>query len=531
MNEQPKQTQQQPEDDSYKLMLGGAGVLGGGNLASKSVPRILGRKNVFHGTGIGNVESIKQNGLQSQYGGTERGTARFSDDYKEASKGKVHVTSMRPTATMNANYAGMTADQAASLKMPGRELDNLTNALVLNKNHGHVFKANMDYDKWRSMEIDPDTSVLHKTLGFYRPNTLEGIDDSKNPLDMMYNRTARDMAVRGDVHITPQELKGNGMQNRLLRYRETAENLPGYIKRHPGRFGAGIGGLAAGGAAMYYGAKQFVPQEKEAGEMYEGLLKIAADYEKGEQVRQALTDKGRPIAGDMYGEYVDREAEDGAIAGGLLGAAAGFGGTAAIEGNMAKRKLQGLQDDFTRDQAEQILTKGNSPHLFNGVFEGHNSWDDYHQNQARSAELSQSMLDKAKQIGRLTPVAERELDLIKMHDPTHALKTLRDYHLPIRNAALGAVIGAGTLGAAAGARAVDRGAEEMGIEDTEVAKENAPLGETVGTLGGGLLGAASGRALLSKTNLPMPRLLGAVGGMYAGRVAGNRVQNHLRDEE
>ena len=181
---------------------------GGAALVAGSRHRLLGTKRVYHGTTADRWREIKRHGLDPKFGGTGAATHSGAKSFQEGSRGKVHVTSSKPSARFFARY----------------------NASKTGKK-GKVVAMNMDYGKYKRMEIDPDM------LAGPAPDFLK-----------------RHLATRGTEAVTPAEIKGS-KASLGAKARRRLSKLPDYVRKHPGRFGLGALGLGAGAYLAQKGAR------------------------------------------------------------------------------------------------------------------------------------------------------------------------------------------------------------------------------------------------------------------------------------
>lgn len=204
-------------------------------------------------------------------------------NYIKSSKGKVHLTRLKPIANgySNMNDKDMPITTKAgklSNKMKSYLDENQTirldsphynyyvksvneykdfmnnNRKGINKEfrkgylkkgtHGKRIKVNMDYNKFKSMEVDPDQAGA--------------VAKSK-----LLNKLQKNIASRGSINVTPEEIVGSSAKFKD-RVKHTAKAMPGYVKGNPLRFGAGMA-LAGGGA--YALNKALRGQEKSACEI------------------------------------------------------------------------------------------------------------------------------------------------------------------------------------------------------------------------------------------------------------------------
>lgn len=266
-----KENEKKIDGSDVALASGSLGAIG----TSKNM--ILGKKRMYHGTSKKNWENIKTEGLRADRGGI--GGASFtvgSKDYVNNSKGKVHLTRVRPLSNV---YANMNEVDSPIVFKRGRLQEEVSKYMKNNmiakddpnfpkfeeaskklkeyrskndklmdkefgKNffkkpkNGKVVKINMDYNKYRSMEIDPDQAG----------NAAKGL----------VGKLQRNIASRGNINVSPEEIVGSSAKVKD-RAKHTLKNIPGYVKSNPVRFGGGVA-LAGAGA---YGLKKLYDKKKE----------------------------------------------------------------------------------------------------------------------------------------------------------------------------------------------------------------------------------------------------------------------------
>jgi len=185
----------------------GAAAAGTG-LVYGSKNLVTGKKRLYHGTSDQAWRQIRERGLLAEMGGAGHGSGATvkSEGFANNSRGKVHVTRFKPIASAFARLTG-----------EGR-------------GGGRVLKLDVDYDKFRKMEVDPDMA------------------GGKS------GRLHRNIASRGTFNISPDEIQGAKRSGAMRRSLETAKKIPGYAIKYPGRFGAGALGTAAGVALLHRAA-------------------------------------------------------------------------------------------------------------------------------------------------------------------------------------------------------------------------------------------------------------------------------------
>lgn len=303
--------------DKDSIKADGVKLVAGAGMARASGDMVLGKKTLYHGTSNQNVDKILAEGLKANKGGTGASKAIQNAQYMKNSSGKVHVTGMKPIAQM---YSKMNATDSPVMmdysevskklnairsqyeegglvnysKMPAtvqKEYDALTNQykdlgkksvdemkrnMFKRSKGGKVFKIKMDYDKYRNFEIDPDQAGAV----------------SKNKFT---NAIKRNIASRGPFDVTPDEIAG-ATPHSISKVKQTAKNLPAYIKKHPGRFGTGLA-LATGGTVL-------------AGKAVKDIYDKRIRKEAEELERVDNTTLIRKEARDMCNKYINKEAKE-----------------------------------------------------------------------------------------------------------------------------------------------------------------------------------------------------------------------------
>lgn len=259
------------------------GTLGAALLAG-SADAILGKKTLYHGTSKENWEKIKEQGLRSQHGGTGASKSVGNNAYQKNSENKVHLTGLRPVANIYASsntpeikqtredlaefkdkvfdvmvhqgppgkskvdyklkkgrqkvYQELVKYKEDELRRMNMEQRTLKNVLIdpsINTD-GKTVKVKMDYNKWKhNMEQDREGVMLKKQVNKH----LKG---NNNPI-------VKHIAARGNVDILPEEIVDSnvGLSEKA---KHTLNNLPGYIKENPLRFGAGVTSAGTGAALL-----------------------------------------------------------------------------------------------------------------------------------------------------------------------------------------------------------------------------------------------------------------------------------------
>ena len=197
-----------------------AGISGYAGLKAihASTPRLLGKQRFYHGTSKQNAEKIIKEGLDPEMGGKNGASAHVgSSSYVKNSTGHVHVTPSKRVAAAFSHLHGSGAGKGD----PKQALAMLKGALLGTAGPGAIVSGHLDYDRFqRDFHPDPDMGGGQA----YRTKTKIGTES-----------------------IGSSVTKG-----------VSAGSIAKYIKANPGRFAAGAGLAAAGGAGLAYGASRLL---------------------------------------------------------------------------------------------------------------------------------------------------------------------------------------------------------------------------------------------------------------------------------
>lgn len=256
-----------------------AKAIAGATLLASTPDLVLGKKKLYQGTTKGNWESIKKEGLKADRGGKGGAGENVGNSaFQNNSKGKVHLTAVKPIAnmysTVNTYPILVKRKELSDLKNkamninvesdgPGKNkveyklkrgyhkpniekvqkmekelydmnLAQRTPANILlgpsRDSMGKTIKVNLDYNKWKKMEQDREGTPLKKYT-----RKLKG---DNNPL-------IKHMAARGEFDVSKEEIKDSDATIKD-RAKHTVKALPEYIKENPLRFGTGVAGSAIG---------------------------------------------------------------------------------------------------------------------------------------------------------------------------------------------------------------------------------------------------------------------------------------------
>jgi len=222
----------------------------GAAAADRGIARIHGAPTYYHGAadplelGLGRVESIRREGLRSEFGGT--GASRVHEDMAASSAGKVHVTTSPRSANFYRRY--YVPDGAPV----GDEMYDVM-GMVPSAGGGEVFKF-----------------VLPKGI---RDTLVEDLDDGA--------------AFTTHMNI-PADVVNQTLADRALL---KLKNVPSHVMEHPGQAALGAGLLAVGGGAAYLGGRRLYDRyigsrdAKEAG--YAAAFKVAGLRESAADVLAA----------------------------------------------------------------------------------------------------------------------------------------------------------------------------------------------------------------------------------------------------
>jgi hypothetical protein len=200
--------------------VGAGGIYAGGRLGYRAAPMVLGKQRFYHGTSKANAAQINAEGLRTEYGGLNGSSAHVgSKQYVNNSAGKIHVSPSKRIASGFASLNGISRDASMQEKMTAMQKGILTRRA----NGGSVVSGHMPYDQFKSaFEVDPDMRI---------PNSKVQV------------------AFRTTQNIGKENI-GKGSLLRGVSARSVAD----YARKHPGRFGAGLGIGALGAAGIAGGA-------------------------------------------------------------------------------------------------------------------------------------------------------------------------------------------------------------------------------------------------------------------------------------
>lgn len=200
--------------------VGAGGIYAGGRLGYRAAPMVLGKQRFYHGTSKSNAARISEEGLRSEYGGINGSSAHVgSDQYIKNSTGKVHVSQSRRIASGFATLNGISKDASLHDKRAALNRGFLTRRA----NGGAVISGHMPYGQFKSaFEVDPDMRIPNSKI---------------------------QVAFRTTQNIGKENI-GRGSLLRGVSARSVAD----YARKHPGRFGMGLGIGALGAAGIAGGA-------------------------------------------------------------------------------------------------------------------------------------------------------------------------------------------------------------------------------------------------------------------------------------
>lgn len=309
--------------------LGAVGATGAGaayTVTPAATERLLGAQRFVHGTSEQAAAKIQQVGLDPRHGGSAAGSgaAIGSQTFVNHSKGKVHVAT--PAGLPIAAAHARLADTKAKVPNLGREEGMLAYMNPFNKHQGKVLGGAIPYDHFiKHFEEDPD---LKGGSAF---------------------RTAKRI---GAEHIGDNSF----MSNMKLVVQHGAEDLPGYIKAHPGRFAGGAALAGAGIAAPFVVNNMMKPKKKLAFTISPAALTGLQHAGVGAGIGAVAGG----IGGAMHADPGHRlqGAGRGALAGSALGAAGGAG-IAAIKSQGAQQlsslRAQAGQAELGATEAHRAL--------------------------------------------------------------------------------------------------------------------------------------------------------------------------------
>lgn len=209
-------------------------------LSPRAQNQLVGLKRVFHGANPANIDAIRESGLLSQKGGTgasEVHSKTFSredtKDYRETSKGLVHVTPVKGVAR---GYAAFhVAPFGESAKQRSRAM--FTGTLVPGVGEKGVITADLPRELYDRFEKDTDSSIM----GIPTP------------------------ALKGAIDVDPEYIKGSKKYNRLKLLKDQAKDIKSYAADDPKGFMLGLGAMAAGAGLTALGGKKIIKNLSKVG--------------------------------------------------------------------------------------------------------------------------------------------------------------------------------------------------------------------------------------------------------------------------
>jgi hypothetical protein len=230
----------------WNLLKGYGGYAG----ISAGLPMMLGTKTMYHGTTEEAAKNILEQGLLAARGGAPTGATTglvtdmaFGKPTRESIlntvTNKVHTTAIPGIAKMHTHFA-----TRAPLHKRINPMKTMENALT-----GDTPTVRKLFQIFKD-QIEAHTStakggrVLKLTLPYERFATEFKADPG-------FGGISKALASITNQDIEPRYIAGSGKRGQLVK--ELLSKLPGYVKKHPIRLGAGAG-LVAGGGYLAYSA-------------------------------------------------------------------------------------------------------------------------------------------------------------------------------------------------------------------------------------------------------------------------------------
>lgn len=307
---------------------GTALVAAGIPTAYASKDYLLGKKNAYHVTTLDNWnDDIRRSGLKYVKGG---GGLAAKNDFSADRRNRYIYNSLNNVhATSNKNFAKRLADY---YERQGED--------------SKLLRLKINYNKYKNnMRVDPDSLVPNGGNFFYNNDTKFGRHNLKN------------FGAKGKVDISPEEIVGSDAKLGS-RIKNTALNLPGYIKENPLRFAAGTA-LAAGGTyATYKGIQKLKKSRNKNREEERNMSKAALEYvdiiEKIAEDNTGSKERARFERINRIKNYAKRGA----------GIGAGIGSAA---GTLAANKKYSDRKNYVNNLADVICEEDGSP-VFNKYY-------------------------------------------------------------------------------------------------------------------------------------------------------------------
>lgn len=240
------------EDSSVtgRVAAGAGGVLG----LRMGLPRLLGARLLYHGTGSANKQRILQEGLQPSMGGSSGGASMSlanidggsAEAFAKQSRGKVHVTEFKPYARFFENFASgeLPSRMERRLERIGgeRNFKNLTTMQKVKEAVGHVgdFAGSLIRSKGGVLSMPMSEVEYDKTFNFVRD------------MDGAPAFPGRTMAATTTDAIPSSLIRGGKDFSWGERLGRIVKDLPASIANNPKRFLAGAGLSALGLAGVNY---------------------------------------------------------------------------------------------------------------------------------------------------------------------------------------------------------------------------------------------------------------------------------------
>jgi len=221
----------------------------GAKIMDESMPRILGKKKLYHGTSRKAWKNIKKKGLMPEFGGSSSGSSSIlgNSEYVRKSTGKVHAGPF-VTARAHSNLSSMSKGKPMGKKMQNYMFGFLG---IPTTTKGKVIPVYDDYHKFNNKFVPTmvKNHINGKHVSHYEviSNTSKA---KKWKIDPDLPIAFRTKSKIGPEHFTRKYLFKN------------IKSLPKYIKKHPGRFSLGLGMLGGGTYLAYNGVKGMIPPGK-----------------------------------------------------------------------------------------------------------------------------------------------------------------------------------------------------------------------------------------------------------------------------
>ena len=271
--QQKKLSKKEKEEKKNRDQLLAAGGLGGGGLIlSKTKPgRLTGKVVRYHDAPIDVIDKIKEEGLKAKYAEDPNNITNkvLQDVPMDQKKGLVYTTKNKRTAFGVGTQRARLDDKFTNSPIWGPLKEQLTGK----SKHHKVLKLEFDYDddiKGKAKVENPELRGAKNPKDFWNTRKknagLGGIFtpeyDDLNPIQKKVV-DSEFKALNDNTHVFKGDIDSKHIVGGKGYKKRTMKQVMNYIKKNPKRFGKEVAKVAAGVAAVGYGAKKAVDLIKE----------------------------------------------------------------------------------------------------------------------------------------------------------------------------------------------------------------------------------------------------------------------------